>query len=487
MSAAAAARHRLGPHPWLVLLLALTTFGSSVFWVSQRLRERLQAQVVAREGEVLSAVTLTLAFGAGAELGDPEFGASSADQLDLILQASQRFEELAGSLRTGGILAARLFDAEGTLVTTFPVNVAEAALAAGDLERLRTLAPVSRYHPQARLADYFWQLPGDALDGQRAVPLLEVTIPLHRPRETRLLGIVQFVLDGSGIATMSRELSRYGIVAFAGGGLIIALSLSWAFHRLERSHRLLAERTASLLQANHELTLAAKTSAVGAVASHLIHGLKSPLFGLHHFVASRSNGNPASADTEWRAAVETTQRMQAMIAEVVRVLREETAPVSYRLSVEELIELLAERLAPRARAAGVRFTWRAAAQGSLSNRQANLVLLILENLLHNAVEATPAGQTVQLAVHSRDQAVIFTVRDEGPGLPDQVRASLFQPVQSAKPDGAGIGLAISKQLAKHLGAELELQESSPRGCVFALLLPAHLLVGSAAAEVAAQR
>jgi signal transduction histidine kinase len=486
MSAAAAVLSRFGVHPWLVLLLALTTFGSSVFWVSQRLRDRLQAQVVAREGEVLSAVTLTLAFGAEADLQDPEFGASSADQLDLILRASQRFEELAGSFRTGGILAARLFDARGTLVTTFPVNVAEATLSADDLKRLQRLAPLSRYYPQARLADYFWQLPGDSLDDQRAVPLLEVTIPLHRPRETKLLGIAQFVLDGSGIATLSRELARYGIVAFAGGGLIIALSLSWAFHRLERSRRLLAERTASLLQANHELTLAAKTSAVGAVASHLIHGLKSPLFGLHHFVASRSNGNHAAADAEWRAAVETTQRMQAMIAEVVRVLREETAPVSYRLSLEELIELVAERVVPKARSSGVHFSWRTAAQGSLSNRQANLVLLILENLLHNAIQATPAGNTVHLCVQATGPAVTFTVSDQGPGLPDAVRAALFQPVQSTKPDGAGIGLAISKQLAKHLGAELELKESSARGCVFALTLPAHLLVASAVAEVAAE-
>lgn len=485
MSASAAVLPRFGAHPWLVLLLALTTFGGSVFWVSQRLRERLQAQVVAREGEVLSAVTLTLAFGAEADLGDPEFGASSADQLDLILQASQRFEELAGSLRTGGILAARLFDAEGRLVTTFPVNVAEATLRAGDLERLRTLAPVSHYFPQARLADYFWQLPEDSHDGPNAVPLLEVTIPLHRPRQTKLLGIAQFVLDGSGIAAMSRELSRYGTVAFVGGGLIIALSLSWAFQRLERSRRLLAERTASLLQANHELTLAAKTSAVGAVASHLIHGLKSPLFGLHHFVTSRSNGDHAAVDTDWRAAVETTQRMQAMIAEVVRVLREETAPVSYRLSLEELVELLGERLAPKARAAGVRFTWQVTAPGSLSNRQANLVLLILENLLHNALQATPAGKSVHVSVDSLDQAVTFTVRDEGPGLPAEVRAALFQPVQSTKPDGAGIGLAISKQLAKHLGAELELKESSPRGCVFALTLPTQLLVEAAVTEVAA--
>jgi signal transduction histidine kinase len=45
------------------------------------------------------------------------------------------------------------------------------------------------------------------------------------------------------------------------------------------------------------------------------------------------------------------------------------------------------------------------------------------------------------------------------------------PERSAKPGGSGIGLAISKQLANHLGGELALKHSSPHGCVFTLRLP----------------
>jgi hypothetical protein len=63
------------------------------------------------------------------------------------------------------------------------------------------------------------------------------------------------------------------------------------------------------------------------------------------------------------------------------------------------------------------------------------------------------------------------VQDEGPGLPPQVAERLFAPCISSKKGGSGIGLAISRQLAKHLGAELDLKQSSSEGCAFRLVLP----------------
>ena len=50
-------------------------------------------------------------------------------------------------------------------------------------------------------------------------------------------------------------------------------------------------------------------------------------------------------------------------------------------------------------------------------------------------------------------------------------AHLFAPCKSSKEGGSGIGLAISKQLANHLGANLELKSNSPEGCVFVLRVP----------------
>ena len=116
------------------------------------------------------------------------------------------------------------------------------------------------------------------------------------------------------------------------------------------------------------------------------------------------------------------------------------------------------------------------AEGKLANRHANLVLLILENLLHNAFQVTPRGQRVQLSMAAHGEHVRFEVVDAGPGFPPHLLKNLFAVCRSTK-GGSGLGLAISRQLASHLGAQLELKSSTAAGCVFALTLPRALLAG----------
>jgi signal transduction histidine kinase len=319
----------------------------------------------------------------------------------------------------------------------------------------------------------------------KPVPLLDVLVPLYRQGRQELLGIAQFILDGQGIATEFAELDRhlyaFAAAAFAGGTSIIVVALAWAFRRLQKTNRLLRERTASLLNANHELALAAKTSALGAVTAHLIHGLRSPLSGLHTFVANRTANDTPIDDSEWQDAVATTRRMQTLISDLVRVLNEQDGLRQYEITLRELGEMISARTLPAARAAGVVLHLDLGADGVLISRHANLILLILENLICNAIQATAAaGGCVKLGVAQLESGIVCEVRDEGPGFPESLRPVLFSPCRSSKEGGSGIGLAISKQLANHLGAILELRSSSSAGCVFTLSLPSNLLSGATA-------
>jgi signal transduction histidine kinase len=218
--------------------------------------------------------------------------------------------------------------------------------------------------------------------------------------------------------------------------------------------------------------LAAKTSAVGAVAAHLIHGLKSPLYGLHNLLLSEALGKNANREPAWQAALETTQHLQQMIQETARLLQQDTevSPAG-ETRLQELLELLRCRVESLLNRSQVKLHLRHEADARLSSREAALVALILENLLRNAIQASHAGQTVELRVRGGEKEVVCEVRDQGPGLPENLRAQVFAPCVSTKPGGMGIGLAISKQLANHLGARLELRSTSPAGTVFELAIP----------------
>jgi signal transduction histidine kinase len=151
------------------------------------------------------------------------------------------------------------------------------------------------------------------------------------------------------------------------------------------------------------------------------------------------------------------------------VLREEQAGAVYEVTLKELEGIVRGRAQPLARERGVNFASVIPTEGALPNRAANLVALILVNLAENAVQATPKGKTIGLTLNRVGPRLVFEVRDEGPGFPADT--PLFMPCRSTKDGGTGIGLALCKQLANHLGAELELGASGPTGCVFVLSLP----------------
>ena len=160
-----------------------------------------------------------------------------------------------------------------------------------------------------------------------------------------------------------------------------------------------------------------------------------------------------------------------MIEEVIGLMREEATGVHYEIALEELGDIIAGRLLPLARQRQVRLTTELKLAASLPNRIANLVTLILVNLIENAIEVTPAGKEVCLCASRTGSALIFEVRDQGPGFPKGTIA--FAACHSTKDGGSGIGLALSKQLANHLGACLELKSTSA-GCILSLSLPASL-------------
>jgi signal transduction histidine kinase len=280
-------------------------------------------------------------------------------------------------------------------------------------------------------------------------------------------------MDGKGVATqfaaLDRSLAIQAALAFGVGALVVIVVLTWSFRRLQRLTRLLMERTDRLLRTNEELALTAKTSAVGAITAHLVHGLSSPLAGLEELVTGR--GREKMEESEWQDAASTTRQLQATIAEIVRMLGEEHAIDRYEISLAELVGLVNVRVGADAEAAGVKYETGIETEGTLPNREANLALLILENLVKNAIHATPRGRAVRLAIVPEGNAVGFEVRDEGPGVTSEFQTKLFTPCRSSKIGGHGIGLAICKQLANHLEAGLVLKSTSAKGSVFVLSLP----------------
>jgi signal transduction histidine kinase len=79
---------------------------------------------------------------------------------------------------------------------------------------------------------------------------------------------------------------------------------------------------------------------------------------------------------------------------------------------------------------------------------------------------------ISISLEQRDETSLIRIADNGPGVPERVQARMFQPFSgSGRPDGAGLGLAIARELAQAHGGDVVLVETGPMGTTFEVRLP----------------
>jgi signal transduction histidine kinase len=429
-----------------------------VAWLSLDFRARVRTQVLKREGESLQDVALMQRASAAdryLNMGLP----AVIDPLETALETSK--------LR--GVVAIRIFDAQGVFIDAVPAATDEAGLDPADRESLARNQPVTRFHPEYALEELLLT----AAPAARAT-LLEVNAPLP-PHGTDPSGhVLQYWIDGSAVAAefahYDTRLAQLAGWAFIVGGALIVGAIWWAIRRLGQANALLRARAEDLDRANRELAQTVRTSAIGAITAHLMHGLRNPLAGLEDFVAGQG-ATTDSAAGEWAAARESARRMRTMINDVHAVLRDVEHGADYILTTGEICAGLRERLQSCCARHGVQLACGGDEQATVAAREAGLGGLVLANLAQNAIEASSRGAVVGVTAAVVERAVIFRVRDQGPGLAPEIATDPFRPRRSSKPDGAGIGLAISRELARHAGGELRLVHSGPDGTCFEVTLP----------------
>jgi len=381
------------------------------------------------------------------------------------------------------VIGIRFFDPGGQFTDSFPANIAPTRLRDAALASVRRFQPHARFRPATPLTEVFIYRSEFAKGQIARVPVLEITVPLHPQHSDRLAGVAQFLVEGYSVveeyARLDRRLGGLAGLAFVVAGGLLAVMLWPAFRRMERLAQEVAARSERLRRANEELALTARAAALGAVSAHLMHGLKNPLASLSQFVHSGSRGELQQED--WQDALAAARRMHSLVEQTLEVLAEAGSGASYTLTAAELAHQVQARVAALAQTRAVALRMEADLQDPLPSHTANLISLILVNLLENAIQATPAGKQVSLVLRAEPDRLCWRVQDQGPGFPAHLRSSLFLPCQSTREGGSGLGLAISKQLANHLGASLELVEPAEGGCIFELAVPRTALSDGTAA------
>jgi signal transduction histidine kinase len=235
-----------------------------------------------------------------------------------------------------------------------------------------------------------------------------------------------------------------------------------------RDEMALAQRELASMQ--RELRAAlwrnARLAALGAAlarVSHDLRGILAPAL----LSAERLQGNTDPALRRIGDSIaRTVERATELMRNTLDFAGEVPAPPRERVALRDLVQEVGEEVRTRhpLLQVAVRIDASLAAQGDRASLRRALA-----NLLRNAAEA--GARQVEVAAAPDGDLVLLTVTDDGPGLPEVVRASLFQPfVTSGKKGGTGLGLAITRDLVRAQGGEIGLVRTTPQGTMFRLAL-----------------
>ena len=218
-----------------------------------------------------------------------------------------------------------------------------------------------------------------------------------------------------------------------------------------------------------------------AVMSHELRTPLNAIGGYAELLELGIHGPVTAPQRDALARIQNSQRhLLGLINQVLNYTRIESGNVSYhfdRISVSGEMRAAEELVKPQMIGRGLSLVMTDADPAMTVYADADKVRQILLNLLTNAAKFTDEGGTITVSSELRDDSVAIAVRDTGVGIPPSKLAAIFEPFVQVDThltrthDGIGLGLAISRDLARGMRGDLVAESEVGVGSVFRLVLP----------------
>ncbi|MCK5366030.1 MAG: PAS-domain containing protein [Gammaproteobacteria bacterium] len=274
-----------------------------------------------------------------------------------------------------------------------------------------------------------------------------------REQRTHVGGVVQFRRDITARKRAEEELAR---------------------HR-KRLEALVEERSRELEEAQRELVRSERLAAIGQLTGTVSHELRNPLGTIRSSFAIVSNHLQATHGPVSRALdriERNIDRCVTIIDELLAYTRVRDMHLEHVAIDDWLTDLVVDEDVPHA----ISMVLNCQSEATVSIDRERLRRAIL-NLLQNACQAFTESEyectqaTVAISTRMVDGSLAIHVADNGPGIPEDIRERIFEPLFSTKSFGVGLGLPLVRQIVEQHGGEIAVDTALDEGTTITLSLP----------------
>ena len=213
-----------------------------------------------------------------------------------------------------------------------------------------------------------------------------------------------------------------------------------------------------------------RLATIGQMTASIAHEIGNPLGAIRNsvFLLSRKLSNEDPKRAEYLSIIDKeVNEANRVIRDMLEMAREK-APVKTSFDVIAVVRRSFEHLSANT---SVRIELICDSDTFIIVADREQISQVISNLLNNSVQAMNGSGVVRVEMRTDQEHDLLLIQDSGPGVRDEDRDRLFEPLFTTKAKGTGLGLAICRQIIKRHGGTIELLDSESHGAVFCVRLP----------------